>query len=120
MIGKKQEHLVKRKKGGGRGFCRLGTKGDDERISFPYNRTGGPSKNGPFLLCSYAETKEKERRLKGRGVHHRTGERGVGPVSMGPGRTQAGSSSGEGGTLPGPRPGHSIDIPDTGFPVMYG
>ena len=58
--------------------------------------------------------------MKGRGVHHRKGERGVGPVSMGPGRTQAGSSSGEGGTLPGHRPGHSIDIPDTGFPVMYG
>ena len=41
-------------------------------------------------------------------------------MSMGPGRTQAGSSSGEGGTLPGPRPGHSIDIPDTGSPVMHG
>ena len=83
-----------------------------------YNRTGGPV--GPFLLCSHTETKGGEGRLKGRGVHHRNGERGVGPVSMGPGRTQAGSSSGEGGTLPGPRPGHSIDIPDTGSPVMHG
>ena len=83
-----------------------------------YNRTGGPV--GPFLLCSRPETKGGEGRLKGRGVRHRKGERGVGPVSMGPGRTQAGSSSGEGGTLPGPRPGHSIDIPDTGSPVMHG
>ena len=41
-------------------------------------------------------------------------------VAVGPGRTQAGPSSGEDGTLPGPRPGHSIDIPTTGFPVMYG
>ena len=82
-----------------------------------YNRTGGPV--GPFLLCSHTKTKGGEGRLKGRGVHHRKGERGVGPVSMGPGRTQAGSSSGE-GTLPGPRPGHSIDIPDTGSPVMHG
>ena len=82
-----------------------------------YNRTGGPV--DPFLLRSHTKTKGGEGRLKGRGVHHRKGERGVGPVSMGPGRTQAGSSSGEGGTLPGPRPGHSIDIPDTGSPVMY-
>ena len=87
-----------------------------------YNRTGGPV--GPFLLCSHTETKGGEGRLKGRGVRprkgKRKGERGAGPVFMGPGRTQAGSSSGEGGTLPGPRPGHSIDIPDTGFPVLYG
>ena len=58
---------------------------------------------------------------KGREVERKRGpsqegERGVGPVSMGPGRTQAGPSS----VPPESRPGHSIDIPTTGFPVMYG
>ena len=60
-----------------------------------------------------------EGEYKGRGVGYRKGE-GWSCVAVGPGRTQAGPSSGEDGTLPGPRPGHSIDIPTTGFPVMYG
>ena len=85
-----------------------------------YNRTGGPV--GPFLLCSHTKTKGGEGRLKGRGVHHRKGERGVGPLSMGPGQTQAGSSSGEGGTLPGLRPGlHGHpDSRTAGFTIIYG
>ena len=68
--------------------------------------------------------REGGRGVEGKGVGvgvvgYRKGE-GWPCVAVGPGRTQAGPSSEEDGTLPGPRPGHSIDIPTTGFPVMYG
>ncbi len=64
-------------------------------------------------------TKEGEGGRKEEGPITGKGERGWSCVVVGPGRTQAGSGSGEDGTLPGPRLGHSIDIPDTGFPVLY-
>ena len=85
----KQEHLVKRKKEEEEGSAVYGRRGMMKGLVSRTAAQGGIA-NRPFLLCSYAETKEKERRLKGKRVHHRTGERGVGPVSMGPGRTQAG------------------------------
>ena len=63
---------------------------------------GWEGRQGPVLAVQPYRTKEGEGRSKGRGVHHRKGERGWSCVVVGPGRTQAGSSSGEGGTLPDP------------------
>ena len=87
----------------------------------PHRRVGGGREDrDPFLLCSHTEPKKGKGGRKEEGSITGKGRGGWSCVAVGPGRTQAGSSSGEDGTLPGPRPGHSIDIPDTGFPVMYG
>ena len=81
---------------------------------------GWEGRQGPVLAVQPYRTKEGEGGRKEEGPITGKGERGWSCVVVGPGRTQAGSGSGEDGTLPGHRPGHSIDIPDTGFPVMYG
>ena len=72
----KQEHLVKRKKEEEEGSAVYGRRGMMKGLVSRTAAQGGIA-NRPFLLCSYAETKEKERRLKGkRGPSQDRGERG--------------------------------------------